>query len=332
MFFAGDEVTVPSSGSKTARFCPKLRAVWDNLELHLTDLTLEMPHYQDYRPANLRILSLFKAMRKLDIDCCVPGKAVSPVPYHNLVGQKLALQLPHLACLRLSHLKEGELNLLCPSLKDACFDTTQSLHIVLEDAALTSLVLRDCERVHFAVRNPEDQLRDLKSLSVYGSPASRWMEAGRRLIEDVSLMIHLEELECDCLPAACMPSSFPRGLRNVNISLYDWFKDVFKLRTELERLSIYIYDDSFQGMSARSITWYKSNPQPLAELLLSMGDINHLQMTVLERVVTNMIAKGLEAKATLTMSDTCVGWHEISVRDPHDDGAEHRFLEIRLPA
>ncbi len=225
---------MPHGSSAYAR--PQLSTFWEDLKQHLTELTLAVYHHEG-KAQHLQSLGMLTALQKLKFDGRTPpsgagGSAVVGKPPHcSLPGKKLALSLPHLTSLRLSGLKAGAIVLSCPKLAEISLVDTQLLRLKIEDAALESLVLYQCEPVQFALKSPETQLQKLRSLSV-----RHCSEAGRHLIQDISQMSSLQTLCYGNFAAACMPSSFPQGLQDVSLSPDDWCLNLPEGLEELHEL------------------------------------------------------------------------------------------------
>ena len=182
---------------------------WANLKQHLTTLSLHiLPEKGDAR--HLGTLSMLTALQSLTV-------STGMLSHCAMSGETLALKLPQLTFLNMSYIGDGELVLSCPKLAVASFYDSLSLRIVVEEAALAHLTLRKCQRVDFALTPPRDQLLNLVALSVL-----HCSEVGRSIIRDVSQMRHLQTLEYNDFPVACMPTKFPHGLQNVALCPLGW--------------------------------------------------------------------------------------------------------------
>ena len=183
---------------------------------------------------------MLTALERLTVDFAVPdiGHLYDvPGPHRSMSEGKLILELPRLVYLRLTSLAQGELVLSCPQLAEAWIECTVALHIHVEDAALTSLVLLDCKGLQCSVRSPEDQLLSLVELCVCGCD-----EVGRHLIQDVGLMRQLQRLDYQSFPAACMPQSFPDTLRAIRLFPHDWEFDLPSGLKHLDELEFFQCD------------------------------------------------------------------------------------------
>ena len=183
----------------------------------------------------------------------------------DMSGARVALKLPHLMALGVDTIMHGEIILSCPKLADAGFRRCASLHIVVEDASLTKLVLKDSREVQFAMSAPEKQLQELDYLMVSGCS-----EVGRHLIEDVGQMQNLQKLIYIDFPAAYMPESFPQSLFAVILYPSEWMFDPPRGLKELHRLEPPTF-------STRGKSW--DIPRSVAGLLC-INSLQHMMLGI----------------------------------------------------
>ena len=136
----------------------------------------------------------------------------------DLSCETFALELPQLVTLEMVAIEHGQIILSCPKLADICFWHFKSMRIKVKAAALARLTLASCKMINFTLTLPKDQLRLCNFLSVKESS-----EVGTHLIESVSHMTQLQNLEYEGFPAACMPKSFPQQILDMSLSLWDKF-------------------------------------------------------------------------------------------------------------
>ncbi len=246
-----------SHGSGAIGAGPQLSTFWADLTQHLTDLKLGIYCTLD-GAHDLGTLSTLTALRELSIAADAPLSMRADMSDDDDNSElrpyiEVALKLPHLAVLGIFGLQKGKVVLSCPKLADISLLSTNSLCIAVKDAALESLEFMQCERAQFAFELPGSQLQNLKDLTALGCS-----ELHRHLIQDVSQMRSLQKLEYVNFPAACMPSSFPQSLREIDLYVQNWSLDLPKGLKDLHALRFF----SFQS-SCRPWRFTK----PLAELL-----------------------------------------------------------------
>ena len=197
---------------------------WADLQQHLTYLRLWL------RPGNakaqLETIGTLTSLRELIIN-----HRTYPHFYADLSGEKLALKLPNLVIFHVGSPENGELLLSCPKLAEAWLCCTHNLHVKVEHAVLQKVVLINCKQIQFAVRSPETQFHNLKSL--YVSTSS---ESGKHIIQDISHMQTLQTLTYGGFPAACMPTRFPQTLQSLSLNPNDWCGDLPRGLKELTTL------------------------------------------------------------------------------------------------
>ena len=209
---------------------------------------------------------MLTALERLTVDFAVPDIGHlydEPRPHRNLPEGLLLLQLPRLVYLHLTSCAQGKLVLSCPQLTETWIECTTDLHINVEDAALTSLVLLECKGLQCSVRSPEDQLLSLVALCVCGCD-----EVGRHLIQDVGLMQHLQRLDYQSFPAACMLQSFPDTLLAIRLFPHDWEFDLPSGLKHLHELEFFQFDTSCDDWEIEA---------PLDDLL-PLESIQHLEV------------------------------------------------------
>ena len=265
MLFAGEMILAICSDSIAPRVDHKTSFFWGKMEQHLTELTLSVcpgnGKAQDLKP-----LGALKALRNLIVrPGCSSRSLFCRDPYCNLSEETLALKLPNLTSLRWRQLGYGKLVLSCPKLAGAFFDHTQSLHIILEDAAPTYLTLCGCETTQVAVQSAADQFRNLESLILM-----KCSEAGTCLIEYLGHMRRLDVLDYGDFPAACMPSSFPQSLRQIVLCPVGWCHDLPGGLKELHKLTDFC-------LKTKCKSW--SITRPLHELL-PMDNLEFLKLEI----------------------------------------------------
>ena len=252
MLHAGEGFLGLSSGSidwsTSTSAGPELSSLWANLELHLTDLIISINDMS--RAQHLDTINTLRALHKLWVFWADPKYFPQRVVPH----EKFALKLPHLVNLRMFVLVQGELILSCPQLAIAYIAHAQSLHIKVEEVALERLDLVDCKSFQMEMQYPEPQLERLRNLHV-----ADCSEVGRHLIEDVGLMRQLRRLYYGPLPAAYMPSSFPKSLKDLELIPVDWCCDIPGGLKELPKLTQFCFSTNLCK------SWRTT--RPLAELL-----------------------------------------------------------------
>ena len=265
LWLAGESFLALASGNVAPGAGPDLMSFSANLQQHLTQLTLEM-YLGKGEAAPVGALGMLTALERLTVDFAVPdiGHLYDvPQAHHSLSEGKLVLKLPHLVYLHLTFLAQGELVLSCPQLAEARIECTIALHIHVEDAALTSLVLLECKEVQCSVRSPEDQLLSLVELCVCGCD-----EVGRHLIQDVGLMRHLQRLDYQRFPAECMPQSFPDTLRAIQLFPHDWEFDLPSGLKHLHELEFFQFDTTCDDWEFETSL----------DVLLPLESIQHLEV------------------------------------------------------
>lgn len=200
----------------------------------------------------LQSLGMLTALQNLEL--------YGPYSLHGPSGAAYTLKLPHLASLYCASFS-GELVLSCPELLRARFSFTSLRRIMVEDAALEDLVLKDCNNVHVALA--QDQLLKLKVLIV-----QECSEVGRHLIEEVSEMRNLRTLAYEPFPTACMPTSFPLSLREVFLFPCGWCRNLPEGLKGLQELRVFRFDTDtrFRCQSQWNITGSLSELLPLDSL------------------------------------------------------------------
>ena len=154
------------------------------------------------------MLGLLTSLKTLRIQCVKYTERHAE--YHDMSGKTVVLKLPHLASLQLRAFQQGQLVLSCPKLAVAHILKTKSLRIVVEDASLAEVELYRCEMIHFAMHEPEEQLKTLRSLKV-----RECTEVDKHLIENVGKMTRLQVLDYRNFSASRMPKSFPQKLEQI---------------------------------------------------------------------------------------------------------------------
>ena len=256
---AGEMIFAMASNDGAPSVPSELLLYWAKLKQHLTELTLRGCPRKG-KVQDLEAVGMLKALRKLDVISHVPYKWD---PQLDLSGETLTLELPHLVNLRWTFLGHGNLVLSCPKLAGAYFDKCESLHILMEDAALTDIMLYGCRETQVEAKSAEDHFPKLEYLTVV-----RCKEAGKHLIEYVGQMRRLKNLSYGYFPAACMPKSFPQSLEDITLCALDWRHDLPEGLTELPRLRSFYFTTS-------SKSWKIA--RPLAELLPLRG-LDNLQL------------------------------------------------------
>ena len=252
---AGEEFLAMSSESIAPGASPEHISFWTSLKHHLTSLRLVVCAGKA-RAEHFGALGMLTALQELSIGSAFPPssyEAEDKNPRRDLLGQKLALKLPHLTSLEFQCFKHVELILSCPKLATVEFLENRSMHIILEDAFLQSLGLVKCKKVMFAMHAPENQLQHLDTLCVRDCS-----EEGGYMIESVGLMKNLRALHYTDFPAACMPSAFPQKLEEVALYPLGWCDDLPEGLRGLQKLKSFHFNTT-------CTSWKVS--RPLAELL-----------------------------------------------------------------
>ena len=219
---AGKRFLAMPSASFAPDVSPELSSLWANLKQHLTELKIWLDR-KEVEVQCLQSLGMLTALQNLEL--------YGPYSLHGPSGAAYTLKLPHLASLYCASLS-GELVLSCPELLRARFSFTSLRPIMVEDAALEDLVLKDCNNIHVALA--QDQLLKLKVLIV-----QECREVGRHLIEEVSEMRNLRTLAYEPFPTACMPTSFPLSLWEVFLFPRGWCSNLPEGLKGLQELRVF---------------------------------------------------------------------------------------------
>ena len=268
----------------------ELSSFWANLKHRLTRLFIVI-YLGNGKAQHLRTLGTFTALRELTLmSAQQPPKDFAEYSnYHDLLGEELALKLPHLVSLRFQAFRQVKLVLSCPKLADARFNGVDSMHVAFEDASLHSLVLKRCLGITIAMSSPKEQLQNLERLEVLSCS-----EEGSSLIERIGMMKHLKTLLYTDVPTACMPSRFPHNLQRVSISSTDWCSDLPEGLRHLKELEEVYFNSKCESWEVM---------MPLTELL----PINSLKYLALASHVYS--AKDLrEGKFLLAENYWCKHW------------------------
>ena len=197
---------------------PKLSSFSVDLGQHLTELNLRLQSETGY-VHHLNALGLLTALQKLELGCFNRNEWYREDC--DLAGEKAVWKLPHLVSLCMYELWQFRVVLSCPKMTKADFDRMEHLHVEAKHAALRTLILDYCNDLRYTLHSPEDQLQNLTSLVVLGCS-----EDGRHLIEDVSCMKQIQELEYKRFPAACMPAKFPQSLQDLILMPLSWARNL----------------------------------------------------------------------------------------------------------
>ena len=193
---------------------PELTSFGLQLKHHLTELELCIETGKG-EPRHLETLGMFTALKVLKFGHDLPeGK---PISYCNLSGERIAMKLKHLVCLKLWGFKGGEVVLSCPKLAEVHALYMRNVSIWVEGDGLTILKLIRCIGFRVAMASPEEQLQNLRDLVVCNCA-----EVGKLLIEYASQVTGLEKLEYRPFPAACMPATFQQSLQTLYLHPEDW--------------------------------------------------------------------------------------------------------------
>ncbi len=257
---AGDKFLATATDSIGPGVGLELSSFWADLKHHLTILTLTI-YLGEGKVQYLRTLGMFTALRELCIGCheyAIGASYDSYSPYHDLLGEELALKLPHLVSLRFQAFRRVKLVLSCPKLTDARFVRSDSMHIAFENASLPTLVLKHCQKVTVATSSPKEQLQNMERLEV-----NDCSEEGSFIMEEIGFMMkHLKSLVYTEFPAVHMPNKFPQNLWKVVLCPLDWRSDLPEGLKDLRKLEIFYFN-------TRCESWKMM--MPLAELLPMVG-------------------------------------------------------------